>query len=76
MKEKSKEDAKKNVDPPDELALDYERNKAAAAVPWDHARHAVQAAWAKVSHDIGPRDPDWGDPQRILGAKNQRASAR
>jgi len=44
MKEKSKEDAKKNVDPPDELALDYERNKVAAALPRDHARHAVHAA--------------------------------
>jgi hypothetical protein len=44
----------------DELALDYERNKAGSALPWDHARHAVHAAWAKVSHDIGPRDPDRG----------------
>jgi hypothetical protein len=60
MKEKSKEDAKKNVDPPYELALDYERNKAGPALPWDHARHAVHAAWAKVSHDIGPCNPDRG----------------
>jgi hypothetical protein len=44
----------------DDLALDYERNKAGAALPWDHARHAVRAAWAKVSQDIGPRDPDRG----------------
>lgn len=44
----------------DDLALDYERNKAEAALPWDHARHAVRAAWAKVSNDIGPRDPDRG----------------
>jgi len=44
----------------DELALDYERNKAGAALPWDHARHAVHAAWAKVSQDIGPRDADRG----------------
>jgi hypothetical protein len=43
-----------------ELALDYERNKAGAALPWDHARHAVHAAWAKVSQDIGPRDSDRG----------------
>jgi uncharacterized protein YcfJ len=43
-----------------DLALDYERNKAGSALPWDHARHAVHAAWAKVSHDIGPRDPDRG----------------
>ena len=44
----------------DELALDYARNKAESALPWDHARHAVQAAWAKLSHDVGPRDPDRG----------------
>jgi len=43
-----------------DLALDYDRNKAGSALPWDHARHAVHAAWAKVSHDIGPRDPDRG----------------
>jgi hypothetical protein len=43
-----------------DLALDYERNKAESALPWDHARHAVRAAWAKLSHDIGPRDPDRG----------------
>ena len=43
-----------------ELALDYERNKAGSALPWDHARHAVQAAWAKVSQDVTPRDPDRG----------------
>ena len=44
----------------DDLALDYERNKVGAALPWDHARHAVRAAWAKLSNDIGPRDPDRG----------------
>ena len=43
-----------------DLALDYERNKAESALPWDHARHAVKAAWAKLSYDIGPRDPDRG----------------
>ncbi len=43
-----------------DLALDYDRNKAGSALPWDHARHAVHAAWAKLSHDIGPRDPDRG----------------
>src|SRR5260370_3212441 len=37
----------------DELALDYERHKPGAPLPWDHARHAVHAACAKVSHDIG-----------------------
>ncbi|HYY13142.1 MAG TPA: hypothetical protein VE758_01770 [Chthoniobacterales bacterium] len=44
----------------DELALDYERNKAGSALPWDHARHAVHAAWAKLGEDIGPRDADRG----------------
>ena len=43
-----------------DLALDYQRTQAGAALPWDHARHAVHAAWAKVSHDIGPRDSDRG----------------
>ncbi len=43
-----------------DLALDYDRHKAESALPWDHARHAVHAAWAKLSHDIGPRDPDRG----------------
>ena len=41
MKEKSEEDAKKNVDP-------------LTGAPGSHP----VAAWAKVSHDIGPRDPD------------------
>lgn len=44
----------------DELALEYERNKPESALPWDHARHAVHAAWAKVGHDIGPRDVERG----------------
>ncbi len=44
----------------DDLALDYERNKPGSALPWDHARHAVHAAWAKMSQDIGPRDSDRG----------------
>jgi hypothetical protein len=44
----------------DDVALDYQRNRIGAALPWDHARHAVHAAWAKLSHDIGPRDPDRG----------------
>ena len=43
-----------------DLALDYEPNKGGSALPWDHARHAVHAARAKVSHDIGPCDPDRG----------------
>jgi len=44
----------------DDVALDYQRNKPGSALPWDHARHAVHAAWAKLSHDIGPRDSDRG----------------
>jgi hypothetical protein len=44
----------------DEVALDYERNEAGSALPWDHARHAVHAAWAKLSGDVGPRDSDRG----------------
>jgi len=44
----------------DDLALDYERHKAGEALPWDHARHTVHAAWAKPRQDIGPRDPDRG----------------
>ncbi len=43
-----------------DLALDYQRNQPGAALPWDHARHAVHAAWAKLSHDVAPRDPDRG----------------
>src|SRR5438874_1242172 len=43
-----------------ELALDYQRSQPGAALPWDHARHAVHAAWAKLSHDVAPRDPDRG----------------
>jgi hypothetical protein len=44
----------------DDVALDYQRHRVGAALPWDHARHAVHAAWAKLSHDIGPRDPGRG----------------
>jgi len=43
-----------------DLALDYQRSKPESALPWDHARHAVHAAWAKLGHDVGPRDPDRG----------------
>jgi hypothetical protein len=43
-----------------DLALDYQRHTTGAALPWDHARHAVHAAWAKLSHDFGPRDSDRG----------------
>ena len=44
----------------DDVALDYERSKPGSALPWDHARHAVRAAWARLGHDIGPRDVDRG----------------
>ena len=44
----------------DDLALNYQRTNAGAALPWDHARHAVRAAWAKLSQDVAPRDPDRG----------------
>ena len=44
----------------DDIILGYQRNRIGAALPWDHARHAVHAAWAKVSHDIGPRDAGRG----------------
>ena len=44
----------------DEVSLDYEKNRIGAALPWDHARHAVHAAWAKLSGDISPRDSDRG----------------
>jgi hypothetical protein len=38
------------------VVLDYQRHRIGAALPWDHARHAVHAAWAKLSHDIDSRD--------------------
>jgi hypothetical protein len=44
----------------DEVALNYERARVGEALPWDHARHAVRAAWAKLSGEVGPRDPDRG----------------
>lgn len=44
----------------DEVALDYEKENPESPVPWDHARHAVHAAWAKLSNDIGPLDSDRG----------------
>jgi hypothetical protein len=40
----------------DDVVLDYQRHRIGAALPWDHARHAVHAAWAKLSYDIGSRD--------------------
>ena len=44
----------------DDVILGYQRNRVGAALPWDHARHAVHAAWAKLSGDIGPRDAGRG----------------
>jgi hypothetical protein len=40
----------------DDVVLDYQRHRIGAALPWDHARHAIHAAWAKLSYDIGSRD--------------------
>ena len=43
-----------------DVVLDYQRHRVGAALPWDHAKHAVHAAWAKLSNDIGPRDSGRG----------------
>ena len=43
-----------------EVVLDYQRAEVGSALPWDHARHAVRAAWAKISQDVGPRDTSRG----------------
>jgi len=44
----------------DDLALDYERNRADSPLPWDQARHATRAAWMKVSGTVTPRDTERG----------------
>lgn len=44
----------------DEISQNYEKHRVGAALPWDHARHAVHAAWAKLSGDVSPRDSDRG----------------
>jgi hypothetical protein len=44
----------------DEMILNYQRARLGAALPWDHERHAVREVWAKLSHDIGPRDSGRG----------------
>jgi hypothetical protein len=44
----------------DDLVLDYEKSEPGSALPWDHARHAVQAAWAKLSNEVTPLDPSRG----------------
>ncbi len=43
-----------------DLALDYERNRAGSALPWDEARHATRAAFSKVSNVVAPRDTSRG----------------
>lgn len=43
-----------------DVALDYERNRADSALPWDQARHATHAAWSKISGTVAPRDPTRG----------------
>ena len=47
-------------DAEDDLARDYEVNVGEGGLPWDHARHAVRAAWAKLSGDVTPQDRDRG----------------
>ncbi len=44
----------------DEVALNYERENPDSGLPWDHARHAVHAAWTKLSNEVTPLDPDRG----------------
>lgn len=44
----------------DEVALNYERENSDSPVTWDHARHAVHAAWTKLSNEVTPLDPDRG----------------
>ena len=44
----------------DEVAVNYERQNSDSPVPWDHARHAVHAAWAKLSNEVTALDPDRG----------------
>ena len=44
----------------DSVFRDYQRAEIGSALPWDHARHAVRAAWARLSNDIGPRDTSRG----------------
>ena len=44
----------------DDIALDYERGRPGDALPWDHARPAVKAAWDRLSGVLGPRDSDRG----------------
>jgi hypothetical protein len=43
-----------------DVILDCEHSEVGEALPWERARHAVHAAWAKLSHDVGPRDVSRG----------------
>ena len=44
----------------DSVFRDYQQAEVGSALPWDHARHAVRAAWARLSNDVGPRDTSRG----------------
>jgi hypothetical protein len=56
----SKHAGKKFEEIEDDIALDYERGRPEDALPWDHARPAVKAAWDKLAGVLSPRDPDRG----------------
>jgi hypothetical protein len=43
-----------------DVAQDYEKSRRGVGLPWDHARHAVRAAWAKLSNDVTGLDRDRG----------------
>jgi hypothetical protein len=43
-----------------DLALDYKKQGADSALPWDEARPATRAAWDKLSGVVSPRDPSRG----------------
>jgi hypothetical protein len=44
----------------DDVALQYERNRAGSPLPWDQARPAVKAAWDRIGGVIAPRDTERG----------------
>lgn len=44
----------------DDIALEYERNRAGSPLPWDQARPAVKAAWDRIGGVIAPRDTERG----------------
>jgi hypothetical protein len=43
-----------------DIALEYEKGRPDDALPWDHARPAVKAAWDRIGGVIAPRDTDRG----------------